>query len=123
MEYRFWKDDQGASPVLEEIHSIFSADPGSGKSYWLHLNRVEKYQFVQMSGKLLKKLKGANRYKIFELRFALPRKIARTFCIIDRNSVLWLLHLVIKKSNDTKKSDIEQAERRAAELESTIHYL
>ena len=113
MEYNFWVNQQGRSPVLEDLKVVSSADANSGKAYWLQLSKVRKYSYPQMAGKLIKKLKGENPYKIFELRFSLPRKIARTFCVIGRDSTLWLLHLVIKKKDGTKHSDIRVAEERA----------
>lgn len=123
MEYSFWKNSAGRSPVIEELKSITADDEKSGKSYWLHLDRVRKYTFPQLRGKLLKKLRGRNVCKIHELRFSLPSKIARTFCIIDRDSILWLLHLVVKKKEETKRNDIELAEQRARILDQQIHYL
>ncbi len=124
MDYKFWENPQGRSPVLEKIREITLADASSGKSYWLHLNRLAKYNFEEMvRHRLLKKLKGKNPYKIFELRFALPRKFARTFLIIGRDAKMWLLHLVIKKQDDTKQSDIETAEQRAEMLNQEINYL
>ena len=123
MDYRFWENTGGRSPVVDDLKNITLADANSGKSYWLQLNRVKKYTFQQLRGKVLKKLKGKNPYKIFELRFALPKKIARTFCIIAKDSSLWLLHLVIKKKDKTKQSDIDVAVERAKTLEQTIHYL
>ncbi|HCR52442.1 TPA: hypothetical protein DIV48_02215 [Candidatus Kaiserbacteria bacterium] len=123
MEYSFWQTRQGGTPVLDDLQAVAQADANSGKSYWLQLSKVEKYTYQQLIRKLLKKLKGKNPYKLFELRFALPRKIARTFCVISRDSKLWLLHLVIKKKDGTKRSDIKIAEERAKILEQTIHYL
>lgn len=81
MEYSFWETRHGKTPVLDDLKAITQADANSGKAYWLQLNKVEKYTYQQLMGKLLKKLKGRNPCKLFELRFALPRKIARTFCI------------------------------------------
>ncbi len=123
MEYSFFKNEAGRASVLDELKSITADDNDSGKSYWLHLDRVRKYTFLQLRGKLLRKLQGRNPYKVHELRFSLPSKIARTFCVIDRSSVLWLLHLVIKKREETKRSDIELAEQRAKVLNQQIHYL
>lgn len=124
MEYKFWESAKGRFPVLEELLRISSADSVSGKAYWMHLNRLEKYNFAELTRhRLLKKLKGRNPYKLFELRFSLPRKIARTFSVIDKEGRLWLLYLVVKKQDKTKQSDIETAQQRAAKVETEIHYL
>lgn len=124
MDYKFWENNQGRSPVLEKIEEISRADANSGKSYWLHLEKLKKYSFDQMMRHgLIRKLKGRNPCKIFELRFSLPHKIARTFFVISRSSEAWLLHLNIKKKDTTDRSDIQISEQRATLLDEKIHYL
>ena len=124
MDYRFWENERGRSPVLEELEKVTLADANSGKSYWLHLNRLKKYEFDQLlRHRIIKKLKGKNSNKLFELRFNLPRKVARTFFIVGRDSCLWLLHLKIKKKDKTDSSDIATSEQRAKILNQEIHYL
>lgn len=124
MDYKFWKNEEGRSPVLKELEDITLADANSGKSYWLHLNRLKKYTFEQLlRHRIIKKLKGKNLYKLFELRFYLPRKIARTFFVVGRDASIWLLHLKIKKKDETNPTDIVVAEQRAAILNQSIHYL
>lgn len=123
MEYEFWRNEKGLSPVLQELEKVAAADANSGRSYWLHLDKVKKYTFEQLwKAQLIKKRKGKNPYKLFELRFALPKKIARTLFVIDRQSRAWLLHLVIKKKDDVSESDVKATEARAEILNKTINY-
>jgi phage-related protein len=124
MAYKFWQNGQGRTPVLEELEEISLKDANSGKAYWKHLHKLEKYSFQQLLRvKLIKKLKGKNPYKIFELRFQLPQKVARTFFVVGADATIWLLHLIIKKSDSTPPDAIATAEARANLLNNEIKYL
>jgi len=125
MEYRYWRDRDNQVPcVLQALKTIESADANSAKWYRKHLEKLRKYSYLDLvKHKVIKKLKGKNPWKIHELRFFLPRKIARTFFVVARDSSIWLLHLIIKKKDQTPKKDIQIAEQRAMELNDEISYL
>lgn len=113
MDYRCWEDNKGNSPVLEVIHVIKSKDARSGRSIEQHLKKLKKYAYPQLTRhRIVKKLKGKNPLKIHELRMALPDKYARIFFVIQSDGIALLLHLIIKKTDDTPLKDIEVAEAR-----------
>lgn len=114
MDYKYWEDGRGRSPVLEAIHEIGQKDGRSAKSITKHLQKLQKYPYEHLTRmKLVKKLKGKNPFKLHELRLALPDKFARIFFIVCRDGRALLLHLIVKKTDDTPSKEIRTAEERA----------
>ncbi len=124
MDYKYWEDNQGRSPVLVMVREMEQTDARSAKSVTKHLQKLQKYPYEQLTRhKLVKKLKGKNPFKIHELRLTLPNKFARIFFIVARDTKAWLLHLIVKKSDSTPPKDIQVAEDRAGDLDRRIRYL
>lgn len=113
MLYKFWEEN-GRIPVLFAIHELKIRDKRSGESISKHLQKLEKYPYEQLvRHRLVKKLKGKNPLKLHELRLTLPDKYARIFFTIKPGNIALLLHLIVKKTDETPTKDIQIAEARA----------
>lgn len=115
MEYEFYEESPGKSPITREIEAQ------DGLTQRVILKRLEDLTkldlFSLFKNKTIKKLKGRNPYKLHELRFNAKDKIARLFFVFCEAKAI-ILHLFIKKTNETPKREIKTAEQRAQTLES-----
>jgi phage-related protein len=104
----FYRALSGREPVREWLKSLPSADR---KLIGEDIKTVQ-YGFP-LGMPLVRKLKP----KLWEVRSALPDRIARTLFTVDEDYMV-LLHGFIKKTQKTPPEDLELALKRLASLES-----
>lgn len=106
MVVKFWTSSSTRNYVGEFIEGL---PVMAQKKIIRQLELLEKYgrNFIDM-----KKLKG---YDLCEITINFNNIGYRILCVI-KNAVCWLLHIFVKKSNETPQREINTALKRAKEL-------
>ncbi|MBI4067536.1 type II toxin-antitoxin system RelE/ParE family toxin [Candidatus Gottesmanbacteria bacterium] len=110
MDIQFYTSSNTRNYVGEFIEGL----PAKAKKKIIRqLKLLEKYghNFIDM-----KKLKGC---QLYEITINFNNIGYRILCAI-KQTVCWLLHMFIKKSNDTPKKEINTALGRARDLELSL---
>ena len=110
MEIRFYTSSSTRNYVGNFIDGL---SPKAKKKVFRDLELVEKYgtPFANMV-----KLKG---YKMYEIKIKFDKIAYRIFCFV-KNSICWLLHMFMKKSNQTPQKELNTAWNRALEIQSSL---
>jgi phage-related protein len=104
----FWKTNLGREPVREFLHSLLSDDK---KVVGRDMLRLQFGWPIGMP--LVRKLQGP----LWELRSSLPSKRELRILFVAGEDKLILLHIFIKKTQNTPKADLQLALQRTKELE------
>lgn len=110
MNYEFWEAGDGRIPVVDGIEALGKRDPDSAAKLIRKLETLEYYSFDQLRrSRTIEHVKG----KVWTLRYDLKNKMCRIYFKTDKQGIMRLLHLVLKKEWKLKSKDITVAEQRS----------
>ncbi len=99
-------------PWLKSLRGLKDVEAEREIALWLEvLEDVGPFELLRQQR--VKKLQGTN-IELFELRIRKGRSYRVLFC--NRDRVLWVLSLVVKKTKKLARQDIETAMARASNL-------
>ena len=114
MEVQYFCSAEGANYVGDVVED---QSPKAVKKIIGRLELIEEWgiNFFTYSG-YAKKLHG---FDLWEIIVDFGRKCYRIFCVI-RDATCWLVHMIIKKSNETPRWEIETALSRVRVLDKRL---
>jgi len=114
MEVEFFCSAEGTNYVGDVIESQL---PKGIKKIERQLELIEEMgiNYFTYSG-CAKKLHG---FDLYEIMVSFGKMCYRIFCVI-RNTTCWLMHMFVKKSNDTPRREIDTALNRVKILDRRL---
>lgn len=112
MDYEFWSDSDGKSPIFDEIGRDSQLKEKIVKK--LEYYRPLSFDQLKKAGEI-EKVKLKNKNKIHELRIDIGKRACR-FLFVYKNGITCLLRFILKKGNKIKGRDVNIADGRADKI-------